>query len=182
MKLIALTLLAISIAAPAIARADDASKRAKVEELFNLMHVDKTQGQIMDLALRQVKDAAQQQLHGGPPTPDQRKKLDDFQQKATDIVSNQISWSKVQPDFLKLYTDTYSEPEIDGILAFYKSPSGQAMLNKMPDLTAKSIAISRDRIQTVQPQLRQLLQDFAKDILTIPAPPAAPAPPAPKGM
>ena len=182
MKRIALiALTTILVAAPAIARADDASKRTKIEELFTVMHVDKTQGQIVDIALKQVKDAAEQQLHGANPTPDQQKKLDDFEKKADNIVTDQISWSKVEPDFLKIYSDTYSESEVEGILAFYKSPSGQAMLTKMPELTSKSISLSRDRLQTIQPQLRQLLQELAKDVSTTPAP-TTPAPSVPKGM
>jgi hypothetical protein len=184
MKRIALIALTISLLSPAIARADDASKNAKILELFNVMHMDKTQGQIMEIALREVQLAAQQQLRGNAPTPDQQKKIEDFRQKATDIINGQIAWSKVEPDYIKLYNDAYSESELDGILAFYKSPAGQALLTKTPDLTAKSIAVSRDRMQTVQPQLRQILQDFIKDISTTPAPttpaPATPAPP--KGM
>jgi uncharacterized protein len=180
MKRIALIALVIALAAPAIARADDASKHAKIEELFTVMHIDQTQKQITEIALNQVKDASRQQLRGAAaPTPEQQKKLDDFQQKATNIVNGQIAWSKIEPEFVKLYNDAYTEPELDGILAFYKSPAGQAMLTKMPQLTAKSIELSRTRLVQIEPQLRQLLQDLAKDVNT-PAP--ATAPTAPKGM
>ena len=34
------------------------------------------------------------------------------------------------PDLVKLYSDAYSENELDGILAFYRTPAGRAMLAK----------------------------------------------------
>lgn len=189
MKRIALiALTTILVAAPAIARADDTSKRAKIEELFTVMHVDQNMKQIQELATREIKTAAVQQFHGATPTPDQQKKLDDFQQKANTVVEAQIGWDKVKPDFLQMYSEAYSEPEVDGILAFYKSPAGQAMLTKMPQLTTKSLELSRTRLQQAEPEIRQLLQEFAKDVNTTPAPttPApgtpTPAPTAPKGM
>jgi hypothetical protein len=179
MKRIALALFAVALASPAIARADDASKLSKIEELFTVMNVEQTQKQIIDLSQRQIRDAAQQQFHGGTPTPEQQKKFQDFQAKIATVVNGQISWPIVKPAFIKLYSDTYTEDELAGILAFYKSPAGHALLTKNPELTVKVVAVSRERLQQAQAQILGLIQDFGKDINT-PAS-AAPAPAAPKG-
>jgi hypothetical protein len=167
MKRTALIILAILLAVPSVAHADEASKRVKIQELFTTLHLDKTMKQVMDAVLKQVKDASQKQLVGVTLTDAQQKKFDDFQQSVFDLVNAQMSWAKLEPDYIKLYSDAYTEEEIDGILTFYKSPVGQAMIAKTPELTTKSLQLSQGRMQAIQPQLRQLMQDFTKDIAAL---------------
>ena len=63
-----------------------------------------------------------------------------------------------------LYVSTYSEPEIDGILAFYKSPAGTAMLAKTPELATRSLAISQDRMKVLQPELQDLARQLGEKL------------------
>ena len=164
MKRIILAALTLLLCLPTIARADDASRRAKIEELFTLMHIDRTMKQVMDGVLQQVKALSQQQLAGKTISATDQKKLDAFQQKVFDVVNDQMGWKQLEPDYVKLYSDAYSEEEIDGILNFYKSPIGQTMLAKTPELTSKALQLSQQRMKIVQPQLMQLMQDFLKDV------------------
>ncbi len=39
-------------------------------------------------------------------------------------------WQKIKPDFVKAYSEVYTEEELSGIIAFYNSPVGQALLTK----------------------------------------------------
>ena len=55
------------------------------------------------------------------------------------------------------YARTYSEEEMEGIIAFYKSPAGQAMLAKAPQL-AQNIG------QVMIPMLPQLKRDMINDL------------------
>ena len=143
------------------AHADDASKRTKVEQLLTIMKLNALPDQILGDVKNQTQTLSQRQF-GPNPTPDQQKQVADFQTKITTLVSDSVGWKVMQPDFVKLYSDTYTEPEIDGILSFYKSPVGQSMLAKAPELSQKSQEIARQRMATIQPQLRQAVQDFVK--------------------
>ena len=71
----------------------------------------------------------------------------------------------LEPDFVKLYSDAYSEEEIDGILAFYRSPAGRTMLAKAADLTESSIAISQRRMAAVAPKIQEAIDQFIRDTL-----------------
>ena len=64
-----------------------------------------------------------------------------------------------------LYSDAYSEKEVDGILAFYRSPAGRAMLAKTPELTEGSIAISKQRMEELSPKIQAPLDKFVRDTL-----------------
>ena len=45
-------------------------------------------------------------------------------------IQDRFSWEKMKPEYVRLYDEVYSDAEISGILAFYKSPAGQAYLTK----------------------------------------------------
>lgn len=174
-------LLSTLALAPSPARADDASKRAKVQEMFTILHLDANMKRLTDSLMQQVRNVTQKQLEGSTLTPDQQQKVDDFQKKAFDLVEKSTSWSVVEPDYVTLYAETYSEPEIDGILAFYKSPVGQSLLAKTPELTTKSIAISQKRVAALMPQLQALATQLGQELKPATPPPAATTPaPAPK--
>jgi len=156
-----ITAIAVLSIAPPIAYADDASKTAKVEELFRLTKIDQLLRQSLTLAAEQVKSGLIQQIMGVKLSPDMQKEVGAMQDKVAGIVSDAVAWDKLKPPYLKLYLDAYSEEELDGIVAFYKSPAGQAMVTKTPELMTKASDIVRQKIAEVQPDLAKIVSDFA---------------------
>lgn len=145
-------------------RADEASKRAKAEQLFVLLRMDTMMDQLMGGVRRQVQQITESMPGADVATPEQKKQIADFQQKVMDVVNQKIGWKALEPDFINLYASTYTEEELDGIVAFYKSPIGQKMIEKTPELTTKSTQITQQKMTELQPQLSQMVQDFMKQM------------------
>jgi hypothetical protein len=178
-------LLTLSLCLTATLHADEASKQAKVRELFTLLHVERISDQVKSNVMNQTAGIPKQ-LFGGEMSPENKIKFEAFQKKVLAAVDTQVSWKVLEPEYIKLYADAYTEDEISGIVAFYKTPAGAAMIAKSPELSAKSIALVQSKMAAVQPQLQQLAQDFIRD--TKPGPtstapaknPAAPPASSPK--
>ena len=79
-------------------------------------------------------------------------------------MKDSFSWEAMKPDYVKLYSDLYTEEDLDGIITFYKSPAGQAMLTKTPELLKKSSEIAMNRMTVLQPKLQQMIEDFRKQV------------------
>jgi hypothetical protein len=142
----------------------DASKRAKAEQLFTIMHMDQTYGQLMTQLTSQTDQMIQQLLPQDTMTDEQRVKLADFKMKVNEMVSSMMSWDSLKPDYIKLYADTYSETELDGIIAFYRSPVGEKMLEKTPELLKASSTIAMSHMGLVEPKLHQMMNDFEQQM------------------
>ncbi len=168
-----LALFTLLLILPLSAHADEASKRAKIQEMFGLMHIDRLMSQIMDNVAKQAS-ALTTRMSGGQTSPETEAKLDDFRKQLLAKIDTQIGWKTLEPTYIDLYAQTYTEDEIDSILAFYKSPAGTALLAKTPELTAKSTQIVNGRMAQIQPEIVQMLQDFVK--ANAPAKQATPAP------
>ncbi len=158
------------------ARADEASKRAKVEQLFTVMKIDQMSNQILNSVRRQMTNMSRSLPDGQQMTPEQRRLLTEFQTKVLNLVQQQVSWKALEPEMITLYANAYSEAEIDGLINFYKSPVGQAMLAKAPELAEKSVGISQGKLAGLQPQIQQLSQQFGEKFRAAGAPPASSSP------
>ena len=175
-------LLTLALCLPASLHADEASKQAKVRELFALLHVDRVSEQIKGNVMKQTATIPQQLFPTGL-SPENKTKFDVFQQKVGQLVDAQIDWKVLEPQYVQLYAQTYTEDELNGIVAFYKTPAGAAMIAKSPQLSLKSTDLIQSKMTAIQPQLKQLLDDFLREThpaaAPSPAPSAAPsAPPA----
>jgi hypothetical protein len=69
-----------------------------------------------------------------------------------------VSLNRAKPALAKVYTDTYTEEEIDGILAFYKSPAGKAFLQKMPEVMQRSMPVMMQMIGDLQPEMKTMME------------------------
>jgi hypothetical protein len=68
----------------------------------------------------------------------------------------------MKEEFIQLIADTYTEPELDDILAFYRTPSGASMLAKSEIMMQKGAAIGEKRAATLQPRIQPLMLEFAQ--------------------
>ena len=175
--------LVLAAIVPMGARADDASKREKLHEMFRLAHIDQTINLMFEQQKQQLPKIMQAILPGGTLTADEQNDLNAFIAKVQGIVQQQASWSKLEPQFTDIYASVYSEQEIDGMIAFYKSPVGQAMVAKQPEVVQRSTSVQQDLLKQIQPQLAQAMRDFVQQMQAKyggnpPGAPTSPKPPA----
>ncbi len=159
---------------PLAARADDASHRAKAEEMMALLHTEHNVRQISDSIMKQVTDAADKAA-GDTPTPEQKAKIEAFKKQAAGLIDAQVGWATLKPGFIDLYVKSFTEEQLDAIIAFYKTPAGTALLEKMPEINSEFGRLGQSKVGELQDQLRTAYADFRKTVAT-PASSAAPAP------
>lgn len=136
------------------------AKTAKIEEFFKVTHVDQMSGQLIKIVADQMKSGMTQQLTGVQMTPEQQKRFDAFNDKVWKVITDAMGWDKLKPDYVKIYSDAFTEQQIDDILAFYKSPAGRAIVEKTPGLMQQGADLGRERLAAITPQLQQLMKDF----------------------
>jgi len=97
--------------------------------------------------------------------PELRNKMDqakidaevrDYQNRLLDLLKDKVAFAKLIPVYVRAYDETFSGEEIRGILAFYKSPVGQAFLEKNPSLTSKIMQLSRSRAMELLPEVHRM--------------------------
>jgi len=151
--------LAFALILAPLALADEAAKAAKVEQLLTVMNVEQQQKQMMDQMSQMVISQFKEQMaKQGTVSPAEMAKMEDRQKKLFALIADKTSWQKMKPVFVKAYADTFTEPEIDGIVAFYQTPSGKAMIEKQPALTAKIMQTVQEQMADLMPQIEAIMR------------------------
>jgi uncharacterized protein len=157
------SLLLLTLLLPLAARADEASHKAKAEEMIVILHLDRMVNGVMQNALQQSA-ALTNQRYGGKMTPAATASLNDFQKKLTGVLEPQIGWEALKPDYVRIFTETFPEDQLDSMLAFYKSPAGKNLVEKLPPVEQQVGQILQKRVAALQPQVKQMFDDFQKSL------------------
>src|SRR5579871_1982565 len=136
------------------AGAQQLTKEAKIQRLLDVMNADA----MIDQMLEQIKAMTASQVPPGT-TLEQAAKAREIQSKILDLVKARISWEKMRPQYVRLYGETFSDEEISGMLAFYESPSGRAMLAKMPALVTKVMEVAQAQMKDLLPEIQRVIRE-----------------------
>jgi uncharacterized protein len=104
------------------------------------------------------------QLQGQDVTPEQQQEIDARRKMAKDMVKELLSWDSMERLYLKVYGDTFTQSEIDGLTAFYESPAGHALVVKMPLALKNTMAEMQQRVRDMIPKLQQMAKEAADEV------------------
>ncbi len=103
-------------------------------------------------------------LEGKDLTPEQQKEIQARHDKARDLFSHMLSWESMERFYMKVYGETFTQSEIDGMTAFYSSPAGHAVIVKMPLAVKNSMAEMQEQMKPLIPKLQQMAKETAEQI------------------
>lgn len=124
------------------------SHQAAAEELLEAMNLRATLEQSVDNML-------DQQVKANP-------QIAPFRQIMTDFMRKYMNFDDLKPDMAKIYQEEFSESELKEITAFYRTPTGKKVAEKLPVLTQRGAAIGQRRMQEHLPELQQSIMNAAR--------------------
>lgn len=142
----------------ASAAAEPASAQS-VERLLELTNAKRLM-QAVQAQQRATMDAMIAARNRGLP-PEKLEQAQAAGRKAYDTVINELSWDKLEPLIVQVYTETFTEEEIRGLIAFYESPAGRAYIEKMPQATQRTMQLIRERVAPIMERLQQQIREEA---------------------
>lgn len=134
------------------------ASEASVNELLKVTHARKMIDDMLPQLQSMMKSTMQQVLQGQPPNKDQQAILDKFLSSVTTTYAREMSWEKMQPIYMRVYRGSFTQSEIDSMLAFYKTPGGKAVIDKMPIVMQNTMT----EMQTMMAPMMKALQADAE--------------------
>jgi uncharacterized protein len=77
------------------------------------------------------------------------------QKELAAIVLEAVSYDYLEPIAIDMYQKTFTDREAADILAFYKSPAGQVLVEKMPLVMNQIMQVFRDTTEKMEPKIRE---------------------------
>jgi hypothetical protein len=136
------------------------AKKETIDAFFDAANMQK----MMNTIYGQM-DGMFKHMTAGMNVPEKDKPImDKYLAKYTAMVKEEMSWDKLKEPMEKIYASVYTEDEMQGIVAFYKSPAGQKMLNKMPELMQASNGIMQDSVKSIMPKIQALQKEMSDEL------------------
>jgi uncharacterized protein len=149
-----LLLIAVLALSPAAFAQENAAKLALAREAISAMQADKM---FDGLAAQMKQMAAQQSQIPASATPEQRQKAEELQGKIMDLSMSEAKLLITKMD--AIYASVYSEAELKAMVAFFKSPEGQSMMAKQPQIMAQIMPLVQEMQQSLMPKMQKLIQE-----------------------
>ena len=156
----ALCTAALLVCASGQVMADAKSHAADAEKFLILAHADKLAVPVY----AQVQQMFAQRFAQAKAPESKKALLESYQAKANAALDKAVGWDKLKPDMVKLYTSNFNEQELKDLIAFYESPLGQKVLQKMPTLTAQSAQITQSKLEAAVPEVNKLQTDMSNEL------------------
>ncbi len=142
---------------PGTTPASDESIRQLLEVAQARKLVDSVMKQMDTLMLQTIQEATR----GQPIPPKVQKQVDKNQAEVVALLKDVLDWKKLEPMYVRVYQKTFSQQEVDGMIAFYKTPSGQAVIGKMPTVMQNTM----EEMQSMMGPVMQKMQKMQQDVI-----------------
>ena len=86
-----------------------------------------------------------------------------LQKKVMDEMMSALTGPGLKEDMAKVYSQTFTKDELQGLANFYSSPLGQSFSEKQPVLAEKMNEILMPRMMAAMPKIQQMTQQFAAE-------------------
>jgi len=159
-KLIIALLFSIISLQPVIAAEPDAAPTdASIAELMSVTGMKALLDNVVQQTDASMQAKIRQSLAGRTVTGEQKIILDDMRTKMINMMKETMGWDVLSPKYAAMYKKTFSQEEIDGMLAFYKTPAGKAVITKMPSVTQYSMQLTQALMADLMPKIMKIQQD-----------------------
>ena len=137
---------------------------ASIKQLLEVAQSHK----LVDSVMLEMENLMQQtiaQVTKGQTIPAKvQKDIDKRRDELVVMMKGLLDWKKLEPIYVRIYQKTFTQQEVDGMIAFYKTPAGQAVIAKMPGAMQATIDEIQGLMGPAMQKLQQIQQDIAAEL------------------
>jgi hypothetical protein len=125
------------------------TKQESIKQLFHIMKTDSITEQMFTSILSPMMN--QMQLKDSVSQAHLKEKMNSMMQ-----IMKSISTKMLNEDMLILYDKYFTQEDITDFISFYKTTSGQKMINATPEMTKEIMAIM---MQKYMPEIKKAMME-----------------------
>jgi hypothetical protein len=150
------------------------ASRDDIVKLFDVMQLRSQMEQVMKQMFQQMRAMSREEMKDRKTnvTREDMAKADALANK----IMNEVSISDIINDMVPVYQNHLSKTDVDEMIKFYSTPTGQKILREMPAMTAEGMQAMQPRLRKQMDQISREIDQMMKDEQAKPKP-ASPAKP-----
>ena len=98
-------------------------------------------------------------LGGHAPNAGEKVILDDLKAQTKAVLNDQLSWDKIKGTYIRIYSDNFSQEQIDALIVFYQWPAGQAFAEHQPLIEQQLQGLLQPQMIPLTMKIQSLIRD-----------------------
>lgn len=147
--------------------ADAPPSDASLHKLLSVMHAEQMLDSVMSQMNGYIKNIVNQIAPANKLSPKAQAILDRGMDRMVVSMKETMSWSVMEPMYLRIYRETFTQTEVDQMTAFYGTPTGQSMVKKMPlvmqNVMREMPTILKPMMERVQVIQREMAEELKRN-------------------
>lgn len=140
--------------------ASEAAKREAINELMEVMKVES----MMDAMYAQMDQLFMQMAQEMKIKDSEKPIFEKYMRRVSQAMKEEMTWDKMKEPMIAIYMKHYSEKEINDLLAFYGSETGQKMVAKMPAVMQESMVVTQGMMKNFAPKMMEITKEMQREI------------------
>ena len=139
------------------------ASKEDIEKLFAVLHLRDMMQNVMAASFQQSKEIAHETIKKKEPqtTDEQLKRLD----ATMDNFVKTLDLSGMLDDMVPVYQRRLTKQDVNAMLAFYDSPTGQKILREQPAMMAEGMQAMRPRMEKMMSDITDQAEKMAQEEL-----------------
>ena len=164
-RILIVAALFCSVAESAVCAADNnPPSEVSIKQLLEVTQARQLLDSMMSQIDAMMKNAMTQATQGQHITPEIQKQIETFETEMTAAAKEMLDWNKLEPMYVRIYQKSFTQQDVDGMIAFYKTPAGQAVINKMPVVMQNMMTEMQQMMQPMMQRIQRKQQDVIAQI------------------
>ena len=151
-------LLSVALASTLHAQSQDApASRADIERYLQIMKSHDMMNRTMKAMIQPMHDMIHQQFE-----KNQDKLPPDFESRMDNMMDQMLlefPYDKMMDAMIPVYQKHFTKGDVDSLVAFYSTPTGQKLVRELPEITAESMTAAMPLMQKHMEKVTREFQD-----------------------
>jgi hypothetical protein len=134
---------------------DSPASKEDVQKYLEVMHSKEMMTKMIDAMMKPMHQMMHEQYER-----DKDKLPADFETRTEKVLDDSMKsfpWDEVLQAMVPVYQKHFTKGDIDHLVAFYSTPTGQKLIRELPAITAESAV-------TIMPLIRQKMDAMTRDV------------------
>jgi hypothetical protein len=149
----------LAAAAPALAQ-DEPADETIVRELIQVTEAAKLLDDVYTQVDAMMAASMTEALGGRAVTAEQQALFDEMRKRIIEIFRESMNWSTLEPMMIDIYRKSFTRAEVQGMLDFYRTDAGRAVIAKMPLVMQNTLGAINGQMTAMMPKILGVQKDI----------------------
>jgi hypothetical protein len=140
-----------------------------LREMFKLAHTEETMNSMKPQIDAIITSSTKEVSQGKEMTPERQAIVDRMRDKLVAAYNETFSFEPMHLLLIRVYQATYTQDEVNGLIAFYKTSAGQALVNKSPLMGQNLVGEMQAAMRPMMQRIGQIKRETDQEIKALPA-------------